>query len=480
MGESSADYFYNDLRDWIKKAEEIGELKYVDGASCELEIGTLTDLVCHSARRGSVLFRNIPGYPSDYGVVINTLGAPKRLAMVIGVKAETTRELVEACGRRIAELKPIPPRYVDQGPVLENQYTGEEVDIRKFPAPLWHPKDGGRYLGTGSVTITRDPDQGWVNLGTYRVMVVGKDRIGFYVSPGKHGRIHREKYFAKGAPCPVAVSFGHDPLLLFVGSFEWPFGQSEYDVAGGFKGRPIEVIQGKHTGLPFPAHAEVVIEGEAVADERSEEGPFGEWTGYYASGMRQEVTVRIKAIYHRNGPIILGAPALKPPNGNTFVNSVIRSAKLKQDLRASGVSDVVDVWFPEEGGSRFLCVVSLRQRYPGHAKQVGLLALGNPSSAYMGRYVILVDEDIDVANNSDVLWALSTRTDPVRSIDVIRRLWSGPLDPIMTKEDGGFSSRAIIDACRPFERISTFPPAIETDHETARKVREKWGHVIDG
>ena len=470
---------YLDLRDWMKKAEEMGELKYVDGAACELEIGTLTDLVCHSPRRGSVLFRNIPGYPSDYGVLINSLGSAKRLAMVIDVKAENTKELIDACAQKIAKLQPVAPQYVEQGPVLENQDIGEAVDIRKFPAPLWHPKDGGRYLGTGSVTITRDPDQGWVNLGTYRVMVVDKDRVGFYVSPGKHGRIHREKYFAKGQPCPVTVSFGHDPVLLLVGAFEWPFGQSEYDIAGGFKGRPIEVIRGKYTGLPFPARAEVVIEGEAVAEERAEEGPFGEWTGYYASGMRQEVTIKIKAVYYRHGPIILGAPALKPPNGNSFVGAVIRSAKLKQDLRTSGVPDVVDVWFPEEGGGRFVCVVSLRQRYPGHAKQVGLLAAANPSTAYMGRYVIVVDDDIDVTNLSDVLWAVSTRTDPVRSIDVIRRLWSGPLDPILTKEDSGFSSRAIIDACRPYERIATFPPAIEVDHDVEKTVLQRWGHVIE-
>ena len=157
----------------------------------------------------------------------------------------------------------------------------------------------------------------------------------------------------------------------------------------------------------------------------------------------------------------------------------MRSAKLKRDLRASGVPDVVDVWFPEEGGGRFLCVVSLKQRYPGHAKQVGLLVTANPSSAYMGRYVILVDDDIDVTDLSDVTWAVITRTDPVRSIDVIRRLWSGPLDPMLTKEDAGFNSRAIIDACRPYERINTFPPVIEVDHDVEKRVLQKWGHVIE-
>lgn len=468
-----------DLRDWLKAVESLGELRHVQGASCELEIGTLTDLVCHSARRNAVLFKNIPGYPPDYGIAVNPLGSVKRVAMTVGVKAENTKELVDACAKKFAEVRPIPPLYVNQGPVLENQYFGDQVDITKFPAPLWHSKDGGRYLGTASVTITRDPEEGWVNLGTYRVMVVDKNRVGFYISPGKHGRIQREKYFAKGQACPVAISFGHDPLLFCVGAFEFPYGQSEYDLAGGFKGRPIEVIQGSHTGLPFPARSELVLEGEARSEIRSPEGPFGEWTGYYASGMREEVTIQIKAIYHRNDPIILAAPALKPPNGNSFYNAVLRSAKLKHDLQTSGVPDVTNVWFLEESGGRFMCVVSLKQRYPGHARQVGFLAAANPSTAYMGRYVIVVDDDIDVTNISDVMWAVSTRTDPARSIEVIHRFWSGPLDPIITKEDADHSSRAIIDACRPYERLHSFPAVIEVDRDVEKRVLQKWGSVVD-
>jgi UbiD family decarboxylase len=211
----------------------------------------------------------------------------------------------------------------------------------------------------------------------------------------------------------------------------------------------------------------------------SPEGPFGEWTGYYASGVRQEVTIKVKAIYHRHDPIILSAPPLKPPNGNSFYGAVMRSAKLKRDLQMSGVPDVVDVWFPEEGGGRFLCVVSIKQRYPGHARQVGLLAMANPSSAYMGRYVIVVDDDIDVTDLSDVIWAVITRTDPAKSIDLVRRLWSGPLDPVLTKEDANVSSRAIIDACRPYERLSTFPPVIERDRDIEKKVLKEWGYILN-
>ena len=470
---------YQDLREWIKLINEFGELRFIQGASPELEIGTITDIVCHSNRRDAILFEDIPGYSKTCRILVNPLGSIKRLALTLGLKAEKIKDLIDQLAFKISSLNPIPPIEVNYGPILENQIFGNNIDINKFPAPHWHPKDGGRYIGTGSITITRDPEEGWVNLGTYRVMIIDKDKLSFYISPGKHGRIHRDKYFNTKKSCPVAISFGHDPLLFFVGAMEWPYGESEYDIAGGFKGSPIEIIKGKFTGLPLPARAELVIEGEAIPGDYSSEGPFGEWTGYYASGVREEVTIKIKAIYHRNDPIILGAPALKPPNGNSFFGAIFRSAKLKRDFQLNGTPGIVDVWFPEEGGGRLLCIVSIKQLYPGHAKQVGLLAMANPSSAYMGRYVIVVDDDIDVTNLGDVIWAVLTRSDPIKDIDVIRRLWSGPLDPILTKEDCNQSSRAIIDACRPFERISNFPSVIDIDQETKNRVLKKWGDIIN-
>src|SRR3990170_268899 len=170
-----------------------------------------------------------------------------------------------------------------------------DVDMHEFPAPKWHELDGGNYLGTAGLVITRDPDEGWVNLGTYRVQVHDRDTVGFYISPGKHGRIMREKYWAKGEPCPVAMCFGMDPLLLHVASTGLPWGASEYDYAGGIKGQPIEVIKGPVTGLPIPAAAEIVIEGLSYPGDMQMEGPFGEFAGYYASGERKEPIVKVKS-----------------------------------------------------------------------------------------------------------------------------------------------------------------------------------------
>jgi 4-hydroxy-3-polyprenylbenzoate decarboxylase len=223
-------------------------------------------------------------------------------------------------------------------------------------------------------------------------------------------------------------------------------------------GSPVEVCEGKVTGLTIAAWSEIVLEGEALADEKCKEGPFGEWTGYYASGEREEVVIRVKAVYYRNDLIILGAPPFKPPSPNSYYLSVLRSAKNKNELDTLGIPGIAGVWCPEEGGSRLLTVISINQSYPGHVKQVASVVLGLPSNAYMGRYVILVDEDVDTTDISEVLWALCTRTDPTESINFIRGCWSSPLDPMVAVRRGpSTSSRAVIDACRPFQDLHKFP-----------------------
>jgi len=216
-------------------------------------------------------------------------------------------EFIKMWKERMKNIELVPPKKVKDGPVLENIIRGKDIDIYKFPTPKWHELDGGRYIGTGDVMITKDPMK-LVNLGTYRVMIHDKETLAFYISPGKHGKIHSEKYFSRQQNCKVAISFGHDPLLALVGGTEIPYGVCEYDYAGGICGQPLEVIEGEYSGLPIPANAEIVIEGEAVFDEVRAEGPFGEWTGYYASSKRNEPIIKIKSIMHRDNPILLGYP----------------------------------------------------------------------------------------------------------------------------------------------------------------------------
>ena len=469
-----------DLRGWMQSAEELGELKHIDGADWDVEIGAITELGHHRGEDSSaLLFDNIKGYPPGFRVLSNTLNTLKRLAMTLHMDPNYSRiEFIKDIKRHISDVKYIQPEFVRDGPVMENVFEGKEIDMWKFPTPKWHELDGGRYIGTGSIDITQDPDEGWVNLGTYRVMVHDSDTLGFYISPGKQGRIMREKYFAKGQPCKVAVSFGQDPLLFLAGGMEIPHGLSEYDWVGGLQGHPVQVIQGEYTGLPIPANSEIVVECEAIPGQDRDEGPFGEWTGYYASSMRAEPTMKVKRLYHRNNPIILGSPPTRPPCEFNYMRCYMRSAMVWQELEAAGVPDVRGVWCHEAGGSRLLTFVSIKQRYPGHARQAGMIAAYCHAGAYLGRYVIVVDDDIDVTNTNDVLWALATRSNPEVDIEIIRRSWSGALDPIIPKGQKGHSSRAVIDACRPYEWLKDFPPVAESSPEVRRAAEKKWGAIL--
>ncbi|MEK7335371.1 MAG: UbiD family decarboxylase [Candidatus Binatota bacterium] len=470
---------YRDLRDWIRKVEELGELKTLKKCDWNLEIGAITELVAHRDDGPAVLFDEIKDYPKGYRVLSNSLSSRKRLALTLDLPVgETKMDFVRTWRERYKKIKPIPPKFVKKSPLFENVYKDKDVDLLKFPTPKWHDLDGGRYIGTGSIDITRDPDEGWVNWGTYRVMIHDKDSVGFYISPGKHGRIQREKYIGSGKPCKIAMSFGHDPLVFLAGSIEVPYAVPEYEFIGGVRGEPMELIEGEYSGLPIPANAEIVVEGDVVFDQTKVEGPFGEWTGYYGSAERPEPFVKIKRLYHRNDPIILGSPPGRPPVELGWYRSYLRSALIWDEMEKAGVPDVKGVWLMVSGGSRLVIVVSIKQRYPGHAKQAAVVASQCHAGAYLGRYVIVVDDDIDPSNTDDVIWAMSSRSDPDTDIDIIRRCWSGPLDPIIQPGKKGFNSRAIIDACRPFEWMKDFPPVAESSKEVLDATAKKWGKVL--
>lgn len=478
------EFLYDDLRGWIDQARKLDEVRDVEGATWQEEIGMATELLHHSDPAPAALFDKIPGYPKGYRVLTNFFGG-KRMNMTLGFPAELSRvELSNEFNRAFQEAKPIPCDFVENGPILENCKMGDEVNVLSFPAPLWHERDGGRYIGTGSFNITQDPDEGWVNLGTYRVMVHDEKTVGFYISPGKHGRIHRDKYMTRSQPMPAAVALGCDPFLYLMACNEVPYGISEYEFAGGLRGKPYPVIRGKVTGLPIPADAEVVFEGFVDPKKRRREGPFGEWTGYYASDVRDEPVLDIKAIYYRNNPIMLGCPPNRTPDELARYRAVIRSGLLKQELEKAGLPGIKAVWAHEVGSSRMLLNISIEQKYAGHATQVGHVASQCHVGAYAGKYVIVVDEDIDVSDLEEVIWAMVTRSDPATSIDIIHNAWSTALDPRIHPDDKAkgklTNSRAIIDATRPYEWRDRFPPVNMPSPEVARKAREKFSYLLKG
>ena len=483
-GVKGVKFRFEDLRGWVEEADKLGEVRHVNGATWEEDIGMAAELVLRDGNAPAVLFDEIPGYPKGFRVLTNFYGG-KRMNMTMGFPDHLTKlELTDAHFKyQIDGLPTIPYEVVTDGPILENVLEGDDVDMEMFPTPMWHEHDGGRYFGTGSFDVTMDPDSDWINVGCYRVMVQSKNEVGIYMSPGKHGRVHRDKYEERGERMPLVVVAGGDPMNFLAACSEFPQGMCEYDIVGGMRGKAVKVVKGKHTGIPFPANSEIVIEGFIEPGNRKTEGPFGEWTGYYASDVREEPILDVVAIYHRNEPIILGCPPQRPPDELGRYRAVTRSALLKENITRAGVPDVVDVWAHEVGGARMLLGVAIKQRYPGHARQVGHIAAQCHVGAYAGKFVVVVDEDIDVSSLEDLTWAMLTRSDPQSSIDIIPEAWSTPLDPRISPEDkekNNFrNSRAVIDACRPFHWRDEFPLVNAMSPALAKKARKKWGHLLD-
>ena len=477
---------YDDLREWLSAAEALGEVRNVKGASWQEDIGLAAEAILRAEDGPCVVFDDVPGCPKGFRVLLNMFAGTRR-NMTLGFPDHLNKwELSDAYREAyLVDPKLLPHEIVDDGPVLENVLTGDAIDVTKFPSPIWHEKDGGRYIGTGTYSITRDPEENWLNAGAYRAMVHDKTSVGFVTARGHHGYIHREKYWARGEAMPVVMVLGGDPLAFFYGGVEAPYGTFELDIVGGMRGRPTKMVRGKVTGLPFPANAEIVLEGFVTPDKRQDEGPFGEWTGHYAGGKRPIPVLDIEAIYHRNDPILVGVPPMGGgPDEMARYRAVMRSAMIRQNMTNAGVPGVQQVWCHEVGGARMLHAVSITQRYPGHAVQAAHVAAQCGASAYASKYIVVCDDDVDVTNLDQMLWAMLTRTDPKESIQFITGSWDSSADPAIPPERraaGDFThSVALINACKPWHWREKFPPSNTPSPEVAKKAREKFGWLLDG
>jgi UbiD family decarboxylase len=476
------DYKYDDLRQWIDIVQEMGELAHPIGADWNLEIGAISE-VDYKKRGPALLFDEIKGYPKGFRVLTSSTNSAKRLGLTLRMGIEHTdaslvSDLRGLPNRWTQEAKNFDPVYVETSAVFENVMEGQEVDLLKFPTPLWHEMDGGRYIGTGVSVATVDPEENWVNLGAYRSMLIDKNHVAVAAVSGKHGYMHIQKWMAKEGRAPVVIHIGMDPLFMVISGVEVPNGVSELNYIGAIRGEPVKVIKSTVTGLPIIASAEIVLEGWLIEGEKTDEGPFGEWPGYYVSGVSREPLLKVERVLYRNNPIMLGCPPAKPPHDYSYMRTILKSAMIFDALVAAGIPEIKGVYAPECGGGRMLVVVSIKQRYPGHARQAGFIASQLPAAAYMGKYTIVVDEDIDVTNLEEVIWAVCTRTDPDTSIDFIRRAWASKAEPMLRKGDPTFNSRAVIDACRPFEWIAEFPKVAQADPEYLKAIEKKWAHLF--
>src|SRR5579884_3165164 len=396
---------WDDLRAFIAAAQEVDECRTIEGADWDLELSALTETTAELIPDPpALIFDRIKGYPPGYRVASLLLASYRRVGLALGLPLDRSKlEMVRLAARKLKAARPIPPVERADGPVLENVLRGDDVDLWRFPVPRFHANDGGRYLGTGCSLINRDPASGYVNVGSYRMQVHERNLLGLWMSPGQQGRLICDRYWQRGESCPVVATFGSDPVTFMASSNKIPWGQSELDYIGGLRGRPLEVIRGPLTGLPIPAHAEIAIEGEVPPPtiESRDEGPFGEWPGYYSGGTigtgERQPVIRVKALYHRQDPIV-------------------------------------------------------------------------------------VNDDIDPTDFKDVLWAMQTRVDPARDIELVDRCWSTPLDPRMSpaqRASGDHTnSRAIFYAVRPFEWRGQFPTPSRVDRALRDQMVEKYRDIL--
>ena len=461
------------MRDFIAQAEAEGMLKRIKAeVDWNLELSHIAKL--NEEKQGpALLFENVKGYDSP--VITSVCTTTERLALIMNEPRNST--LVDLMKVWVDKHdNAVPPKLVETGPCKENIMKGDDIDLLKFPAPKYYPLDGGRFFGTAHFVVTKDPESNWVNVGTYRLQLLDKNHLGTQFIKGKHSDIMLKKYQAMGKPMPVCVVVGCDPLLFLMGAARLSAFESEYDFAGSIRGEPIEVVKAETNDLPVPATAEIVVEGEVDANKFKEEGPFGEYTGYYSGvGTDPRNYIDVKCVTYRNNPVFWGTTVGRAVTDTHMTMALTYGATLWQQLVTMKIPGIKAVYCPPEGSGRFLAIISMKQMYPGHADQVLTAAISTEMGAYGLKTVIVVDEDIDPWDIPRVLYALSFRFQPNRS-QVIKRGRSTPLDPSLPLNAREITGRLLLDATIPYDWKEK-PIPIELDPETVEKVKGRWSEL---
>ena len=481
--ESAAGRPIQDLREWLDRAEGINELVQIDKpVDRDEEMSAITYLVAKQDPSPAILFDNPKGYedsPIGARMLWNILGpSSKRIALTIEEPPETpTLELIRRLKEKMKDR--IPPREVPatEAPVFENTLSGADIDLEQLPIPRHWPLDGGRYAGTADAVFTRDPDSGYLNIGTYRMMLQGKDQVGLYLSPGKDARLHITRSWEQGKPVAVAAAWGIDPLFMLVGSQTFPKNVSEYEFAGGIKGEAIPVVRAQTSDLLLPANAELVVEGVINLNSVKTEGPFGEFPGYYGRPEAGCPLVDITRVHYRTHPVLTNAIMADYPScEQSGFFAVIRSARIWDDMDKLGIPGVQGVYAHPAGAGGFgMTVISLEQRYAGHAAQCLALAAQVPGGAYYTKWIIAVDEDIDPTDMDQVIWAMSSRCHPIEDIDILRNTWSTWLDPSQNPpEKRPYGSKALINACKEHRYLPVFSKRTTLSREMYDQVAGRW------
>ena len=427
-----------------------------------------TALAERFARRNeypAMFFEKVKG--SRLPVMINLTATQERLALALGT---TVEEMVSTYGELLAHGIPPVEVEVDEAPVKQVVWQGADADLNRLPIPTHNAKDAGPYV-TGGMGITRDLETGTINMGLYRHQVHSRNELGVWFIKNHHGAYIWQNYEEQSRPMPIAIAVGHHPALLLGAVSKIRGVGGEYDAAGALLGEPVRVVRAEDSDLLVPADAEIVIEGEVLPNVHREEGPFGEWPGHYMAGGPKPVikvstiTLRSDAIYH---------DVFSANREHLLMGSLPRMGSVFRTVK-DVVPGLTAVNIPSH--SRMHCYISIKKKFDEEVKKAAFTAL--TTAAQNLRMVVVVDDDINVYNDGDVLWAIGTRFDAERDLLVIPR-WSGPggLQPAGWEyhEDGSRSPRMItamvLDATKPAppipypERAAVPQEAVEAADET--------------
>ncbi len=463
---------YADLREYLQVLEAHGKLKRitrpVDKDWEIAAVGRVNFQSVPDAERCALLFERVRGF--DIPVVVGVLGG-SRTIYALALRAAGVDDIADAWARALRA--PIAPEPVGTGPVHAHVHAGDAADLSKLPVPTWTVEhDPGPYL-TAPFVITRDPDTGVQNIGTYRCQVKGPRTIGMFIAHVQHGRKHIEKNDARGVPTPVAIALGTDPSVGLCSVAKIPYGVDELAVAGALRGEPVPVVRARTVDLMVPAHAEIVIEGLVRANETEWEGPFGEFTGYMGPRSRSFV-LDVTAITHRDQPVFQAFLSQMPPSESSTIRGYGREAAIRRHLCDLKLP-VADVHLLHAGGASNYLAISIRKEYPGQARQVMFGAWAVDPT--LGKFTVVVDDDIDVRDPFMVDWALAFRVQPDKDTFVVSDTVAGRLDPSQAAEDvpqqddrRRLSSKIGIDATRKHR----YPPIALPPAEHLAKVRRDW------
>tara|TARA_R110002050_G_scaffold9504_1_gene33038 strand:+ start:181561 stop:183027 length:1467 start_codon:yes stop_codon:yes gene_type:complete len=483
---------YTDLRDFIANLEQRGELKRI---SVEVDpILEMTEICDRVLRAGgpALLFENPKG--SNMPVLANLFGTPKRVALGMG---EESVEALREVGQLLAFLKePEPPKgmkdawqkmpifkqvlnmapkVVTYAACQQEVIEGDAVDLNQYPIQLCWPEDAAPLITWGLV-VTKGPHKPRQNMGIYRQQVIGKNRVIMRWLSHRGGALDFKEWQAEhpGEPFPISVVLGCDPATILAAVTPIPDTLSEYAFAGLLRGSKTELVKCIGSDLQVPASSEIVLEGFIYPDDMADEGPYGDHTGYYNEIDRfpvftvERITQRKNPIYHST---YTGRPPDEPAILGVALNEVFVPILQKQ------FPEIVDFYLPPEGCSYRMAVVSMKKQYPGHAKRV-MLGIWSFLRQFMyTKFVIVVDEDVNVRDWNDVIWAITTRMDPARDTTLIENT---PIDYLdFASPVSGLGSKMGMDATNklPGETDREWGRPIKRDPAVVERIDDIWSSL---